>query len=219
MLSRGGPTNYCKRATLILATALLTLFVNIPSHAQQSPIADLSAQVVSALENANIKGKIVILDFSGAGLVVTQLGRNLANQLADAMPKAAKKFTIVDRSEMLQALRNDNPSFLTSSDIDTGKVIPITHADTEILGHLEESSDAFSLKLEIRRVKKMKTVAMLGASLPASSEIKAQASTVLSSSEYAEAGLLVTRYRSAFTARSRHTPTLRYILDLKGLCY
>ena len=103
------------------------------------------------------------------------------------MPKEAKKFTIMDRTEMLQALRKGNPSFLTSSDIDTGRVIPLTHADIEILGHLEESSDSFSLKLEIRRIKKLKTLATLATPLPASSESKAQASTVLSTSEYAEA--------------------------------
>lgn len=173
-----------------MAAILVALFVNSPLAAQQSQMADLSAQVASALEKANIKGKVVILDFSGPGLEVTQLGRNLADQLFDAMPKAGKKFTIVDRNEMLEELRKDNPSFLASSDIDTGRVLPLTHADTEILGHLEKNSDSFSLKLEIRRSKKMKTVAKLAVSLPVSSEATAQISKVISSREYAEAGAI-----------------------------
>lgn len=189
MLSRGKSANYPKRAILII-TAILALFANFPLHAQQSQMADLSAQVASALEKANIKGKVVILDFSGPGLEVTQVGRNLADQLFDAMPKAAKKFTIVDRNEMFEALRRDNPSFSASSDIDPGRVLPLTHADIEILGHLEKTSDSISLKLEIRRIKKMKTVAKFAESLSVSSETTAQISKVISSSEYAEAGAI-----------------------------
>src|SRR5690348_13249308 len=161
MRRRGKSAKHPKRAYLLLAIGFVFLFMNIPSHAQQSQMADLSAQVASALENANIKGKVLILDFSGPGLEVTQLGRNLADQLFEAMPKAAKKFKIVDRSEMFEALRKNNPSFVTSSDIDSGAVLQLIHADAEIIGHLEKSSDSVTLKLEIRLVKKMKIVANL----------------------------------------------------------
>lgn len=190
MLRRGEPATYPRRVILLLAVILIFQLVNIPLHAQQSQMTDLSAQVVSALENANIKGKVVILDFSGPGLEVTQLGRDLAEQLFDAMPKAAKKFTIVNRNEMFEELRKENPSLLTSSDIDSGRVLPLTRAGTEILGHLEESSDSLSLKLEIRRNKKMETVAKLTESLPISADTMDQISKVLSSSEYAEAGAI-----------------------------
>ncbi len=190
MRRRGKSAKHPKRAYLLLAIGFVFLFMNIPSHAQQSQMADLSAQVVSALEQSNIKGKVVLLDFSGPGLEVTQLGRNLADQLFDTMLKTAKKFTIVDRNEMFEELRKDNPSFSASSDIDPGRVVPLTHADTEILGHLEKGSDSISLKLEIRRIKKMKTVAKLAESLPVSAETKTQISRVISSSEYAEAGAI-----------------------------
>jgi TonB family protein len=119
-------------------------------------------------------------------LEVTQLGRNLANQLADALPRS-KKFALVDRSKMLEELRENDPSLLTSSDIDPGRVLQLTHVDAEILGHLEKGSDSLSLKLEIRRIKKMQTVARLAESLPTSAETETQFSNVLSASKYADA--------------------------------
>lgn len=186
MLRRGKSANYFKRAILVFATLLLMFFVNFPLHAQESQMADLSLQVASALEKANIKGKVVVLDFSGPGLEVTQFGRNLANQLSDALPRS-KKFELVERDKMLEELKKNDPSFLTSSDIDPGQVLQLTRAGAEIVGHLENDSDSFALKLEIRRVKKMKTVAKLAESLPTSADTEAQVSTVLSSSKYADA--------------------------------
>ena len=227
MPRRGKSAHYSRRLIVALATTLLFLFANVPLHAQQSQIADLATQVASALENANVKGKVVILDFSGPGLEVTQLGRNLANQLSDALPRS-KKFAFVGRSKMLDELRRDDPSFLTSSDVDPGRVLQVTHADAEILGHLENSSDSLSLKLEIRRVKKMKTIAKLAGSLPASAVTEAQVAVVLSSSKYAEAGAIgytlpdcihcpVPPYTdAAFYSRSQGPVILKMLIEPDG---
>ena len=44
-------------------------------------MADLSAQVVSALEQSNIKGKVVLLDFSGPGLEVHAIGSKFSGSI------------------------------------------------------------------------------------------------------------------------------------------
>lgn len=92
------------RILRISAAALVIFFCAvIPSYAQQMQMAALTSQTADALKKAHAK-KVVVLDFSGTGLQVTQLGRNLADQFSEGLAKSGGKFVVVDRAQFLQAL-------------------------------------------------------------------------------------------------------------------
>lgn len=174
----------------ISAAALVICFcAAIPSYAQQEQIAALTSQTADALEKAHAK-KVVVLDFSGPGLKVTQFGRDLADQFSDALAKSGDKFVMSDRTQFLQSLSAAKPPIVTSSDLDSGPTSESIHADSEILGHLETDGDHISLAIEVRRVKNGKTVGKLSGKLAESQDADAQLAKVLEKIDYPGGGAI-----------------------------
>lgn len=173
------------RPILRISAAALVFFIcaAIPSYAQQTQIAALTSQTADALEKAHAK-KVLVRDFSGPGLEVTQLGRSLADQCAETLAKSGGKFVVVDRTQMLQALSTTKPPMTTSSDLNLGHLAETTHADTEVLGHLESDGTHVSLAVEVRNVKKGKTVAKLRETFDESKDMDAQLAQILSKVDY-----------------------------------
>lgn len=168
----------------ISAAALIIFFCAvIPSYAQQEQIAALTSQTADALEKAHAK-KVVVLDFSGPGLEVTQFGRSLADQYAETLAKSGGKIVVVDRTQMLQALSTGKPPMTTSSDLNSGQIAKTVHADTEVLGHLKSDGTHVSLAVEVRRINNGKTVAKLHDTLDESKNVDAQLAQILSTVDY-----------------------------------
>jgi len=143
----------------------------------------LASQTADALKKAHAK-KVVVLDFSGPGLQVTQLGRNLANQFSEVLAESGSKFVVVNRTQFLQALSSAKPPMTTSSDLNSGQLAKTTHVDSEVLGHLESDGTHVSLAVEVRRFKNGKTVAKLHDTLVESKEMDTQLAQILSTVDY-----------------------------------
>jgi len=174
----------------ISAAALVIFFCSaIPLYAQQPQIDLLVTQTADVLKTVHAK-KVVVLDFSGPGLEVTQLGRNLADQFSEALAKFGGKFAVVDRAQFLQALSAAKPPIVTSSDLDSGPAKKVIHAESEILGHLETDGKYISLAIEVRRMKNGKTVGKFGGKFPQSTETESQSATVLRKIDYPDGGAI-----------------------------
>lgn len=173
------------RQGLRISAAALVILVcaAIPTCAQQTQIAALTSQTADALKNVHAK-KVVVLDFSGPGLEVTQFGRSLADQYAATLAKSGGKFVVVDRSQFLQALSSAKPPMTTSSDLNSGLLAKTVHADTEVFGHLKSDGTRVSLAVEVRTVKHGKTVAKFYETFEESKDMDAQLTQVLSKVDY-----------------------------------
>lgn len=189
----------------ISAAALVICFCGAaPSYAQQTQIAELTSHTADALKKARAK-KVVVLDFSGPGLEVTQLGRNLANQFSEVLAESGSKIVVVDQTQFLQALSAAQPPMTTFSDLNSGQLVKTAHADTEVLGHLERDGIHVSLAVEVRRLKNGKTVAKLHDTLDESKDVDAQLAQVLSEVDYPDSDAI--GYTSPICQRC---PTPRY---------
>src|SRR5579864_1768794 len=85
------------------AALVFSCCVAVQSHAQQTQIDALAGQAAQVLEESHAK-RVVVFDFSGPGLNVTQLGRDLADQFSGALPKSGGGFAVTDRTQLFQAL-------------------------------------------------------------------------------------------------------------------
>jgi TonB family protein len=173
-----------RRILHISAAALVISFCAvIPSYAQQAQMVALTSQTADALKKAHAK-KVLVRDFSGPGLEVTQLGRSLADQYAETLAKSGGEFVVVDRTQMLQALSTAEPPMTTSSDLNLGHLAKTTHADTEVLGHLESDGTHVSLAVEVRSVKKGKTAGKFHETFDESKDMETQLAQTLSKVDY-----------------------------------
>ncbi|HEV2314251.1 MAG TPA: energy transducer TonB [Candidatus Acidoferrales bacterium] len=215
----------------ISAAALAIFFCGaIPSYAQQTQIAALTSQTADALEKAHAK-KVVVLDFSGPGLEVTQFGRNLADQFSAALAESGSKFVVVDRTQFLQALSAAKPPMVASSDLDPAPVMKLVRADTEVLGHLETDGNNISLAIEVRRFKNGKTIGKFSETLTESNGAEARLAEVLSKVDYPDGSSIgytePTCIRcpdpqypeAAFHARVQGTVVLSVVIETDGRAY
>ena len=179
------------RQTFSISVLALFIFfcAVVPSYAQQTQIAALAEQAAQVLQESHAK-RIVVLDFSGPGLQVTQLGRDLADQFSGALPKSDGKFTVTDRTQLLHALSTAQSPMTTFSDLNSGQLAKPIHADAEVLGHLESDGTHVTLAVEVRRFKNGKAVAKLHATLNESKEVDAQLAQVLSKANYPDSGAI-----------------------------
>lgn len=171
------------------AAAVFSFCVAVQSHAQQTQIDALAGQVAQVLEESHAK-RVVVVDFSGPGLNVTQLGRDLADQFSGALPKSGGGFAVTDRTQLFQALSAAQPPMTTFSDLNSGQLAKTVRADTEVLGHLESDGTHVTLAVEVRRVENGKTVAKLHATLDESKKVDAQLAQVLSKADYPDSGAI-----------------------------
>lgn len=190
MITHTGKSHGASRRCCISAVVFaIGFFVAIPSYAQRTQIDALASQAAEAMGKAHAK-KVIVLDFSGPGLKVTQFGQNLADQFSEALAKSGGKFAVVDRTQFLHALSTAKPPIVTSSDLDSGPVTKLIHVDTEVLGHLETDGNNISLAIEVRRFKNGKTVGKFSGTFAESKEADAQLATVLSRVDYPDGGAI-----------------------------
>jgi len=224
--SRGTNRRYCFSAAVLA----IVFCVSVPSYAQQAQIDSLVTQIAGALKKAHAK-KVVVLDFSGPGLEVTQLGRNLADQFSEALAESRSKFVVADRTQFLQALSAAKPPMVASSDLNPGPVMKLVRADTEVLGHLETDGNNISLAIEVGRVKNGKTVGKFTGEFPQSTETESQSAAVLRKIDYPGGGAIgytvPTCIRcpnpqypeAAFHARVQGTIVLSVVIETDGRAY
>jgi TonB family protein len=87
----------CLTRTTVLWLLLLPAVPR--ASAQQTAIETAAVQLTDAIVHSKQK-TVAILDFSGPGDKVTELGEKLANDLSAAMAKSGTKFQMLDRSRV-----------------------------------------------------------------------------------------------------------------------
>ena len=139
------------RSTIFLAAACF--FTALPAHSQQPQLDALAAQTAQALDKAHVKS-VVVLDFWGPGLRVTQLGHELADQFSAALSASAdSKFRVLDRAQL--------PVFINEHKLSplllglAAEAFPADEfgAEVLILGRLSATPNNSSLKWELHCVK------------------------------------------------------------------
>ncbi|HKV28966.1 MAG TPA: energy transducer TonB [Candidatus Acidoferrales bacterium] len=221
-------SNPAKQIFRISVFLFVSLFcVAISSFAQQTQVDALAGQAAQVLQKSHAK-RVITLDFSGPGLEVTQLGRDLADQFSDILAKSGGKFAVVDRARVLQELLTAKPPLSTSSDLHSGPIAGKTHADAEVLGHLESDGTRVLLAVEIRRVKNGKTIGKFHEALDESKEMGAQLAEVLSKIDYPDSDAIgytgptchhcpLPQYSdAAFNARAEGLVALSVVIEPDG---
>lgn len=147
------PTRIARLAIVGLFLGALSVF---PARAQPSELDALAAQVRKALLDAN-KKSVVIADFTGPTGNISELGREVADQLSACLVKADPQIVVLDRGR-LRILLREKKLFtidLTHEEV-AGAVGKLVGAEEVITGKIESDSGAYKVSLTgwIEREKK-----------------------------------------------------------------
>lgn len=180
------------RSIFCLATAWL--FIALPAHSRQANLDALAALSAQALQKAHTKS-VVVLDFFGPGLKVTQLGRSLADQFSSSLSAASGgKFKVLDRSRLAEFIQGRNLSPLLLGIASNAFPADEFGAKALIWGELSNLPENSNLKLGLHCFNSQsgnKKIGEFEAELPLTAEEKGSLLTVIPGtdfSEYAEPG-------------------------------
>lgn len=186
------PFLYKLRYCLFLAVCCV--FIALPAHSQQAQLDALAAQTAQALQKAHTKS-VIVLDFSGPGFEVTQLGRGLADQFSSTLSAAsAGKFKVLDRSHLAEFIQGQNLSPLLLGIASNAFPADEFGAKALIWGELSNPPGNSALKLSLHcfnsRSRKKK-IAEIEADLPLTTDAKSLLLAVIPGTDfsgYAEPG-------------------------------
>jgi TonB family protein len=108
----------CSERARILLPIFLALFLLPAAHALPAQDQGLAANTAEALTKAKAK-KVVVFDFMGPDDRLTQLGRDLADGFSRTLANAGRKFTVIDRAEVLGVIEKNRvaPDVIRDSEI------------------------------------------------------------------------------------------------------
>lgn len=188
------PRPFAHLFTNLCPIAIACILLALPAYSQQPQLDALAAQAAQAIEKAHAKS-VVVLDFSGPGLKVTQLGRDLADQFSAALSAASSgKFKVLDRSRLDDFIQKQNLSILARGFASAAFPGDKFGAKAVISGELSVVPADSSPKLELHCLKtgsRPKKIAELQAELPQTAQTKISLLTVVPGtdfSKYAEPG-------------------------------
>lgn len=166
-----------------------TCFATLPAHCQQAQLDALAARTVEALHKAHTKS-VVVLDFFGPGLKVTQLGRSLADQFSSVLSSASGgKFKVLDRSHLAEFIQRRNLSPLLLGIASNAFPAGEFGAKAVIWGELSNLPGNSILKLGLHCLKSQsrnKKIGEFETDLPLTDEAKGSLVEVISGTDYSQ---------------------------------
>jgi TonB family protein len=159
---------------------ILALFAPPFAHCQEPPDLDaLASKAASQIHNSAEPGvtKILVIDFADAHAKANGLGALLADQFADLLRKNTQGLIVIDRADYARAIAEDVLTPEARADEQAARCYcRQLGADFTVEGTIDASSDAVQLNVKVTRLGDRKSVFDGTASLPLTSELRANLS-------------------------------------------
>jgi TonB family protein len=168
--------------SLIFSSLISVLLLLAPSsvRAQEQPDLDALAATAAAKIHKSLKShgnKILVIDFAAPHAKANGLGVPLADQFADSLRKNTQGLVVIDRADYARATAEDALTPEARADeLSARCYCRQLGADFAVEGMIDSSAGQLQLKLRVTRLTDWKRIFDGTASLPLTSELRANIS-------------------------------------------